>query len=228
MPSPAAALPLSLVEQYAYTSGACSEFVVAAQRVVGGVPTILVATEPQQLQAHGHPEDEPLELHIFLTLPDGSAVDAEGLRSRTALAEDFGVLPEWDYGTVEDADPQAFSKTDPALVDRIEARLRALGWGEGVVPVADHRLSGNPVAYAWASVHGAPWWPQWRQSGQLPPADPPAADLSLEALRVRLGYDDGQDELDEDLQDEFMDQVRAHWQLLLASSLPAPKRSRSP
>lgn len=159
--------PLTLPEQYVYTSGACQIFIAAAQRVVGGVPTVIVATDERQLEAHGYPTDEPLDLHIALKMDDGTFVDAEGRRSLDALLDAFGVEEDYSYDIKDDAALDALGKPKrPELVDALEKRLRELGWEEGAPPASgdlqDRKL------FRQASEQAHTWWPQWEHNFALP------------------------------------------------------------
>lgn len=210
--SPRAPQPLTLVEQYVYTNGACHVFLEAARRVLGGRPTILVSEDEDHKRAHDSPPDEPLELHLFLLASDGRAVDAEGKRSLDALAIAFGVpKPYLDYGLIDNADPHAFGKPSKKMVDKLEQRLRALDWRRGHVPEATDRLSQNKLSYAWAAVHAAQWWEEWERTGALPPPDPPESEHDL-ANFVEDAHLLDEEELAmeiEDLKEQWAEQLRA-------------------
>lgn len=159
--------PLSLVEQYAYTSGQCHVFLEALQRLVEGQPRLLVATDPRHLAKHGWPTDHRLDLHVFLELPNGEVLDAEGRRSRKDLLKAFGVKTGWTFA-IESLDDRApFGKPKPELVDALEVRLKDLGWTAEQQPACEGRLS-NKEAFALAEDHGHLWWRQWQRKFKLP------------------------------------------------------------
>ena len=162
-----ASLPLTTVEQYVYTSGQCHTFVAAAERVVGGTPRLLVATDPRQLAQHDWPKDERLELHVFLTMPNGMVLDAEGLRPQASLLKGFGVRTGWTYA-LENADGrQAFGQPDEGLVEALACRLKDLGWSEHDQPLATRALE-NRQAFQQAQDQARAWWPQWASCHELP------------------------------------------------------------
>ena len=152
--------PLTRAEQYGYTNGGCAIFVAAAHRVVGGTPTVLRTTDPRHLEAHGWPQDEPLDLHIFLTLPDGSVVDAEGRRTLAQLKRDFGVRAGYTHEVLDNVPLSALGTPGPALVGALEQRLRELGWTAAGVPEADRGLNRRGV-FAQAADAFQSWWPIW-------------------------------------------------------------------
>lgn len=143
------AQPLSSAEQFAFTSGHCLLFAEAAWPIVGGTPTILVSTGARLAQRHDHPEDLPLDLHVFLTLMDGSVVDGEGQRSLTDLLRGFGVRARDDFFLISDPDFQEarkrFGTSAGTLSSRwqraIRDRLAELGWTAHDLPPAGQALA---------------------------------------------------------------------------------------
>jgi hypothetical protein len=162
------AQPLTLVEQYVYTAGACQVFIAAAHRVVGGKPMVVITHEPSQLEDHGYPTDEPLELHIVLEMPDGSCVDAEGSRNLPGMLSAFGVQEDFDYELKRNAALTALGTPDPARVDALERRLRALGWEQGA-PSGGITISDVPRSvFRKAQEQANDWWPQWVATEAIP------------------------------------------------------------
>lgn len=143
--------PLSPAEQYGFTNGWCNLFAWVAQPLVGGVPTVLVVTDPRQLREHDWPPDMPLALHVFLTLPDGSVVDAEGRRSLEDLKHSFGVRrgyrhtlvsdPNWERTVVEFGD----LARAPVVQHHLRERLLELDWKVTEVPEAQGLLQLKPA-----------------------------------------------------------------------------------
>lgn len=180
---------LDLHEQVVYTNGQAAVFLLAAHRLVGGVPTLLVSTDARQLKQHDMPLDAPLVITGFLKMPEGDAVDAEGrrpLQGSMGLLNAFGVKrgyryelrPEddWDRVWAELGTP------DPVLVDALEARLRTLGWADGVPP-ATGALSKKNV-YREATSASNAWWDGWVASARLSASL--AADVPHAPSRLRL------------------------------------------
>lgn len=164
-----ASFPLTLVEQYVYTSGQCHTFVAAAQQVVGGTPRLLVATDPRQLAQHDWPRDERLELHVFLAMPNGMVLDAEGLRSQASLLKGFGVRTGWTYA-LENADgSKAFGSPKADLVRALADRLNDLGWSEHSQPLATEELEDHQQ-FQLAQENAYVWWPRWVSHRELPEA----------------------------------------------------------
>ena len=160
--------PLTLVEQYIYTAGACLVFVAAAHRVLGGDAMVVITNEPSQLEEHGYPEDEPLELHIVLEMPDGSCVDAEGSRSLPRMLSAFGVGEDFDYELTRGAPLTALGVPNAERVDALEKRLRELGWEQGA-PTGHPTLSDLPHSvFLKARDHANAWWSEWVEKGVAP------------------------------------------------------------
>lgn len=139
------ARPFAPDEQYAFTDGLCHLFAMAAHPKLGGQPTILNSTDPRHLKTHDWPEDEPLHLHAFLLMPDGSAVDGEGRRSVEEMARSFGIKEDYSYELIPDP---TWSLCVSAKGDRgqawlavIAARLDEQGWTAEDVPACDRVLS---------------------------------------------------------------------------------------
>lgn len=155
-------------EQLVYTNGCCGVFVMAARRLMGGVPTVLVATDPRQLKRHDHPPDEPLDVHVFLQLPDGTAVDAEGRRSKERMARSFGVKSGYAHRFDPDPDgkiwnwgPNAKRKAEmEPYVEALYRRLVNLGWGPNALPSAEDRLA-TKSSYRAAQAESEIQWPLW-------------------------------------------------------------------
>lgn len=142
------AQPFSLAEQYAFTTGLCHVFAAAAHAQLGGQPTVLIATDPRQLAEHDYPADEPLPLHVFLTLPDGSVVDGEGRRSLDELLQGFGVRRGYTHELHPDPKfqwtKQHFGPLDKAWTAVVGEHLKEHGWTGDTVPQAVGAL--EPVA----------------------------------------------------------------------------------
>lgn len=165
------AQPLTPAEHYAYTNGACQVFVAAAQRVLGGEPTLLIATDPRQLEQHGWPSTLPLELHIYLTLGDGRVVDAEGVRTQAELSRAFGVRRGYTHEVKVGVPVEALGASHPALVEALVERLTGLGWSASQVPAAANTLEGKR-AFRQASEAAQRWWPSWESQRLLPNGEP--------------------------------------------------------
>lgn len=185
MPDPQ---PLTPVEQYVYTNGACQVFLAAAGRVVGGRATTLTATDPRQLAQHDWPSDEPLDLHIYLTLEDGRVLDAEGVREQAELERGFGVRRGYRRQVHSDCDPHRLGQPDPALVDALARRLQDLGWGPGAVPSFEGVLQGKKTL-AVLDADAREWWPRWQSNGTLPPG----AQTQLQELWPLIDFPVGRD-----------------------------------
>lgn len=131
-------------EQYAFTTGLCHHFAKAAQGYVGGTATILLATDPRQLDEHDWPHDEPLHLHVFLTLADGRVVDGEGQRSLDDLLTGFGVRSGFSYQLISDPTweltQRDFGTLDNPWTTCIEERLKAVAWTDQQIPASSHAL----------------------------------------------------------------------------------------
>lgn len=140
---------LSPAEQYGFTTGWCHLFAQVAHEQVGGTPTVLMATDPRQLAEHDWPSDLPLALHVFLTLPDGSVVDAEGRRSLGELLRSFGVRRGYKHEVYPDPtwarSHQEFGAGDghDTVRQQLRQRLIALGWTPENVPEAQQQLAGK-------------------------------------------------------------------------------------
>ena len=150
---------LSPAEQYGCTTGLCHEFALAARQVVGGVLTLLVATDPRLLVKHDHPLDMPMDVHVFLTLPDGTVVDAEGQRSVTELLRGFGVESGYTHHLVPDPDgsqcQSSFGTASTRWTQALQSRIEDLGWGEEVPQAAQALLKKKDfkaARMAWPAV----------------------------------------------------------------------------
>lgn len=158
------------MEQCAYTSGLCYLFARVAHGLMGGTPSVLWTTEPAVLDRHDWPADEPLELHAFLLLDNGLALDAEGVRSVEEMCKAFG-LRSVRHHRIESVPASTLgSGVDPGAQKRLETRLKALGWHRG--PPAATGALGAPGVYAAAHAQLDAWWPRWKAAGEIP-ADPP-------------------------------------------------------
>lgn len=86
------AQPLPLLDQMDFTSGLCSAFAIAAQRLIPEARLqVLISEDPRHLKTHDWPISKPMTVHAFVALPDGRVLDAEGARTLVALAASFGV-----------------------------------------------------------------------------------------------------------------------------------------
>jgi hypothetical protein len=136
------ARPLTPAEQFAFTSGLCRAFAEAAQSIVGGTPTVLISTDARVAARHDHPEDVPLDLHVFLTQADGTVVDAEGRRSLNELLTGFGIHQGYAYTVTLDPEwtlsHECFGHDTPEhpWCLAISERLNELGWIPEQVPPA--------------------------------------------------------------------------------------------
>ena len=102
-----------------------------------------------------------------LLLPDGRLADAEGVRTLAALCLGFGSSPDPRFVElrVSPAPPELAAGQRP-MVDRIERRLRSLGWDQGLPEACDALQS--PAAFARARRELKTWWPKWEAEGVLP------------------------------------------------------------
>lgn len=168
------AKPLTPVEQLAYTDGACHLFVRALARLVPGRHVVLCCTDPAVLDRHDWPRDEPIELHECLLLEDGRLADAEGVRPLAAMARGFGAAPATvdRHVFMRPAAPEGpLAPAQARMIDKIERRLRDLGWARAL-PEATDALA-DPADFARARRQLQQWWPQWERDGSLP-ENPPA------------------------------------------------------
>ena len=138
---------LSLADQYDFTNGNCSIFAFGAQEMLGGELTMLICADKRQFEQHDWPEDVPLCLHVFLTMPDGSCVDAEGRRSLPDLLRAFGVKRGWKSRVVAATrqDVETHFRGLENCGDEIEAvaeLLREHGWHQ-TIPECDDALDRN-------------------------------------------------------------------------------------
>ena len=130
---------------------------------------VVITNEPSQLEEHGYPEDEPLELHIVLEMPDGSCVDAEGSRSLPRMLGAFGVEEDFDYELKRGASLTSLGVPNAERVDALEKRLRELGWEQGA-PAGHRTLSDLPrSAFLKARDQANIWWSEWVETGTAPP-----------------------------------------------------------
>jgi hypothetical protein len=136
--------PLSLADQYVFTAGGCASFARAAQPLLGGTIGLLHAKDARHLDAHDHPRDVPMYVHVVVVTEDGYAIDAEGRRPIREMARAFGVKRGYEYAIV--TDPAVFREEFPTVhadaVGRAAALIREHGW-EGGVPEADGSLPAN-------------------------------------------------------------------------------------
>ena len=96
---------LPLVSQLDYTDGLCAPFALAAQSLVGGKLALLFSDAPALLRRHDHPAGTEMELHAFVLLDDGWALDAEGRRPVAEMAKSFGVKAGDTYRVETDVEP---------------------------------------------------------------------------------------------------------------------------
>lgn len=83
---------LDLLQQYGGTNGYCHLWALAIRELLPhGRIVALMATDPRTLEKHDWPEGEPLSLHQFILLPDGGAVDVQGLHSMQEMLGKFGI-----------------------------------------------------------------------------------------------------------------------------------------
>ena len=140
----AAGRHLPLADQYAFTAGGCAAFARAARPLLGGTIGLLQAKDPRHLDAHDHPRDVPLYVHVVVITEDGHAIDAEGRRPIREMARAFGVKRGYDYAIV--TDPAVLAEEFPAAggsgIEEAAALIREHGWESGV-PEADGRLLAN-------------------------------------------------------------------------------------
>ncbi len=162
---PSSAQPLSPVEQLVFTNGACDIFLAAVEQLVPGKCMVLRATDPRHLRLHDWPEDEPLELHVFLQLPSGDVLDAEGTRSLDALLKGFGVRQGWKYQIGSTGVKEA-QRAPPLLVERLKHRLEELGWGPEHLPVAQNLFEDKQV-FQRVCTETQAWWNQWTAEAPL-------------------------------------------------------------
>jgi hypothetical protein len=136
--------PLPLADQYAFTAGGCASFARAAQPLLGGTIGLLHAKDPRHTDAHDHPRDVPMYVHVVVVTEDGHAIDAEGRRSIREMARAFGVKRGYDYAIVTDPAVlrEEFPNVDADRIAKAADLIREHGWEAGV-PEADGRLIAN-------------------------------------------------------------------------------------
>lgn len=161
------ALPFSPAEHYGFSTGLCHAFTEAARAHLGGMPVLLMATDPRQLEQHDWPEDEPLALHVFLQMPDGSVVDSEGRRSLPDLLDGFGVRAGYRHALIPDPDfeqsRREFGQCTPELIQLLQLRLKEQGWTAQDIPPAANTLK-RQKDYQRAQAHWCDTvWPQYQQ-----------------------------------------------------------------
>lgn len=144
---------LPLADQLLYTSGACASFALAARDAFGGELRMLWAADERQFRAHEWPPDVPLCLHVFLEMPDGRVLDAEGMRDPKSLLRAFGVKRGYAFRLDETVTPDDVAAQFPQTPDTVLNAARALrhgGWRAlGDVP----DVSGpSPLAAQWSQA----------------------------------------------------------------------------
>lgn len=163
---------LDLIHQFAGTNGHCHLWALAIRELYPEARIVaLYAKDPRTFKAHDWPEEEPLELHQFAILPDGRAVDAQGIHADEEMVRKFGMKRGYRY-EIADVGPDrtdmtSISRTKPAWHESVllYARvLTSLGWKEEL-PAYDGELERN-----WKAVLR-----QVDESGIPDPEEPTAA-----------------------------------------------------
>lgn len=143
-------LHLDLLQQYAGTNGLCHIWAVAIRETLqSGRVVALMAKDKRTFEAHDWPEGEPLELHRFVLLPDGAAVDAQGTHEMDEMLAKFGISHGVRHSIDEvppaSADLVAMAAEKPAWAEAAVLRrdvLAGLGW-DGAAPRYDGELERN-------------------------------------------------------------------------------------
>lgn len=137
---------LSLAHQLLFTDGGCADFATAYQAAHGGEVCVLWCADPRQFEAHDWPPSVPLALHAFVRRGDGTAVDAEGVRSLRALLTGFGVKRGYAHRVERGVSPDglvaAFGQPDAGREALAASLIREHGWDAGV-PAFDGALAKN-------------------------------------------------------------------------------------
>jgi len=150
---------LDLVQQYAGTNGHCHLWAYALKELLPeGEIISLMAKDPRTFKAHDWPESEPLDLHMFLRMPDGSVIDAQGAHSLDDMLSKFGIRQGYRYGLEplkgDGHTLDALRRDKPDWAQAVSLRMEVLashGWGLEV-PCYDGELERN-----WKSVTRKAW-----------------------------------------------------------------------
>lgn len=130
---------LDLIQRYGATNGYCHLWAVAIKEVIpeGRIMTLL-AKDARTFRKWDWPENERLELHQFVLLPDGRAVDGEGVHDLDAMLDKFGIKRGYAYEIqnypAEKQDLAFLDVEKPAWAEAIRLYrdvLLSLGWADG-------------------------------------------------------------------------------------------------
>lgn len=130
---------LDLTQRLASTDGCCHLWAVAIKEALPeGRIVSLLAKDPRTFEKWDWPEDARLELHHFVLMPDGRAVDGEGAQDLAVLLRKFGIKRGYAY-SIEDypAERQDLDWLDnekpewAAYIRKARDLLLSLGWNDG-------------------------------------------------------------------------------------------------